>query len=188
MGAPNFASTNLSRYYVFPGDYDWWDGDAVADLQWAIKQAAEKLKEKYYTWYCEDDRYGHSLSYPRRQVGSLECTVYYDKDEELNFTVGLTVYLVYGYYQGGNADVEEYYEYCDGKESADYFGLDDILEIAEWAGVELSEDEAAELSRQIDQMTGDLWDVLEAEIEKVTTPMVRVAVFSNGEAIYELAD
>ena len=82
---------------------------------------------------------------------------YYDWDYKQWDTISIHITIESGYYEGAMIDV----------------AFDDLDNI----------EQTKKLEKQIDQKC----NIIEKTLKKITTPIVRVALFSNGEAIYERA-
>lgn len=82
---------------------------------------------------------------------------YYDKDYKQWDTVSITVVVESGYYEGGMIDVS----------------------LSEYQDLNHTKTLENKVNRKLNQ--------IEKVLSKCTTKIIRVAVFSNGEGVYELA-
>jgi len=158
MSTCNFSNNNASRIY------------AVEDIEGAEDWQAEDLKDNLYCElskdkYSIDPRkcYDDLRSYPQTEV----ITLYRQKCWQAGYeaTVYCTAIIRAGYYAGCNLD----------------------FEFEEDTSYNLSDLEEKRVNAFIEKAKIELAKKMEKVFKKYSTPLVKVATFSNGEAIYQKA-
>ena len=108
--------------------------------------------------------------------------------ENVEYNLNFTLSLVAGYYEGASFHLSIFLE--DG--SGAYLNWEEMSfsDLIEWLkhDADVEEDEAEELAsileRKINDIISETISELEKYLDEITTPLCKVAQFSNGEAIY----
>lgn len=173
MSTNNFHNKNASRIFAFEVADEWdWN-----DMKLNIRS---ELKAK--GWVNDD-------STPNSELRSYPASVISRKTEEHFTGLALTVKAIVrsGYYMGGNLDWE--LEWSMQGSDWDEPNEKDIEDgIAYWRGHRrLAKAHASKAMTWSEDIKDKLITELETIYEQFTTPLRKVAQFSNGEAIYEKA-
>jgi len=177
MATGNFYKKNATHYYAFEVEDDF-----EYELFW--DELMMKLEK---------------LNYEEWDGGVENGKIVARKVKEINdwLTLVLEVVVRNGYYSGINLDWEARVEFADGSiNKLEDFNDEAIIEFGGWLknGAWASKRDK-QFGRYLIRNAGKLYegaykkiekeiDKLEAVFAKLTTPLERVATFSNGETIY----
>ena len=175
MSAQNFYNKNASRIFANECEEEWDYEDLKSNLN---SELAKLETDNLYIDCYADERHNGDRNYGGLILGTLSIEKEYS---QMDVSVTLTPVIRSGYYGGVNLDWEMEY-HIEGDPHDD---IDDI----DW--------EAHFPNRPfmyegwVTTFLEESADKLKTKVEKVfadySTPLNRVGVFSNGEAIYEKA-
>lgn len=208
MSTPNFAIPNASRYFAF-GSNKYMDQECIdandypqewlgnfdeiqtqCDFEWALEDCKSQFKEKGWQ---EIDESVHDLSYPEYYFARKRaCFTYAGAQVKITADAGYQS----GYYEGANFDwrLEIEVENDTNLYWAQTYELEEITPDAcisdNWCG---NRGFSKVHAKNIVNMIRKSASLLTSEAETIFAScseheLVRVAVFSNGEAVYEDAN
>jgi len=181
MGTANFLNRNAYKTYAI--DYeDEYFVDMVTD---GIYAGIEKNLPKGWEM-VEVDEWNNERSYPAKYFAEVYKTFkFYGVEVEANIKLCLRA----GYYTGGNFDYD--FEFVvDGSE---YESIDEVeRDFSEYArdyagkAEHLLRYHLTSFIRKLEDEVSEVENVINKIYEEHTTPLCKVAQFSNGEAFYEV--
>lgn len=162
MSTPNFYTKNVDTVYaVFPDEYSDIKDDYIIPIQDELFELDKRYKK--YDYY-KDNSYDGNRSYCGRFIGELRLNKQFKFEKEL-INISIKPLVRNGYYEGINFDYE--------------------IDIQDNYGGEYDENE---LPKYIQKEIGIMRKRIEKIFEKYCEDeLVCVAIFSNGEAIYQRA-
>jgi len=177
MSTANYYSAAGNVYAIDLSDCDDFTGEYLIE---DIKEGVLKdLKAN------EDSDDTGDRNYPGEYFGRIEDLPADDYDV---FFVTAGLIIRSGYYANANLDYEIK---VVNNYSGEYLDLDEIDEatiidaLEDANGRKPTKKQIAKLKRKIDAQALQLEDRIKEVYTEYTTPLLRVATFSNGEAIYE---
>lgn len=176
MSTPNFYSKAGTVYALdFSDDDGEYDADVVIeDVTTAV---IEDLKAAGLSVTTADDSDGER-SYPGRIFAEVESK---KSRDDVYCTAGLVIRS--GYYADANLDYE--IQVYDAGYSGEYCELGELDAEFVSEALEISIKKAAPIVKQLQRDAAELESKIIAAYTEYTQPLRRVAIFSNGEAIYE---
>lgn len=192
MSTPNFCKYEAKNYFAIGTDEndEFIYNDTKENIYHELKALAEKHK---YTFYQYDaNRMYHAIfnrSYGGSYITSIEESKWIG---DIEITVILHAVLSGGYYQGATLDyiseiqlngddrdnIDEFIKYFDYKELEYYSEMPIGMQKIQSKNIEKF------VRTAYDEMTEQIEAIYENHCEE---KLVRICVFSNGEAIYERA-
>lgn len=173
MSTQNFYNKNASL--IFSSECEEWEYD---DLKANLTNEFANLEQGSIEWYPHG-KWDGNRNYEGYTLGSLTTEKGYDN---MSVAVNIVPTIRSGYFAGVNLDFEvEYLIEGDPHESIQDIDFESQFPVKtekyeEW------------VTAYLEKTAEALIEKVEAVFKDYTTPLVCVAVFSNGEAVYEKAD
>lgn len=179
MSAPNFYAKS-GKYFAIEIESE--DGYEIDDAIENITAEFEAIKRpKIYTEQV--DEHDGDRNYPGRAFLKLGLV---NEREDIQTTAALVVRS--GYYAHANIDidVQVYDGYSGDHIEPDELTVDDVKSILQgYHDRTVTDKQAAATLRRIQRDCATLDNLAGQLLKEYTTPLIRTALFSNGEAIYE---
>lgn len=178
MSAPNFYNANASKIFMVSCDDEFSYDDAKDNVFYDLKSLGWNRIDK---WDGERNYSGCMFSEKSKRVSIGK------------FWVDVTVRAIIrsGYFADANFDWDieidgtEYDLECyDESEALD--SLESSYEY--WDNPGFCKIQAKNLVKKVEKAVSELSEELESVYDKYTEKLIRIGIFSNGEAIYGLAD
>lgn len=192
MGTSNFHKVNAKQYYsVFFESYeenegfeDFWYDDQIENIRSFLKEKGFNVDANS----LKNVKDPHELrSFPSHVIGSISE---YKRICNVEFQINMYAVVRSGYYDGfvldwfyeveieGDCDIDIIPDFEQVSETLSYYG--DV-------SVGMAKIQAKNALKWLNKTVDSLIETTEDCFEKITTPLVIVARFSNGETIYEKA-
>lgn len=188
MSTPNFAISNVSKYFVL-SDFEDWD-TRLENLREII---GEEFKSDEYIVTSEDSS-DYNRSYPAQKLCSITFNF---KSGRLMEDYGIILYPVIraGYYQGAVLDWDceyitqnEQFEFDASGWSEDDLSIKEVVfeELAEKYNEGFSKIHSGGAISRIELKRSEMIEKLEKLYQKICDHLLEcLAIMSNGEAIYQ---
>ena len=192
MATSNFHKVNASQYYsvFFEGDeenegfQDFWYDDQIENIRSFLKEKGFNVDANSLKNVKDPDEL---RSFPSNIIGSISE---YKRICNVEFQINMYAVVRSGYYDGFNLDW--FYEVeIEGDCDIDCFpDLEQLSETLSYYGdvsVGMGKIQAKNALKWLNKTVDSLIETTEDCFEKITTPLVIVERFSNGETIYAKA-
>lgn len=155
MGAPNFNNQNASKIYAVEISEDM-------DYEFLIEDMQIVLEKEFTNDFIEKDEWDSNRNYPGKVIAEINKSV---GDEQII----VSIVVRNAYYSGVNLDWDARFFVIENSYQEEY-DLDSI-----------------DLNKfpKVEKEFNNIIDRVEKIYSKLSTPLKKVAQFSNGEAIYQ---
>lgn len=202
MATNNFHNENASKIFACLGTYETPvldnDGNETDEMefytpeQWEYDDFKENLCEDLKSTFGYDDPTTKDVS----ELRSFPSSVIADKSVTKDFGNGyvqidIAAIIRGGYYDGCNLDWQVGINVCGNDYDDGYESLESIAEDFEYhtdMNEGMAKIQAKNVLNWIEKTKAELVEELEKVFTTYSEPLVKVAQFSNGEAVYEKAD
>ena len=172
MSAPNFIKENTKDYYLVELTDDYYLMEE--DIKYKMEQIKEDLEQENINPIEEEGDEGSS-EYNLTSYLTIEEPL--DTEESINLIAKIG--LRSGYYTGANLDYLLYYR----TDTEDYENREEAIEEAEYEREkEFTDKEKQQIEQKAEEILKKIEKALRKNADKI---LIRTALFSNGEAIYE---
>lgn len=197
MGASNFHKVNADKYYVVCNHAPEEEGDAdfdrwmVEDLENMFTDEIESNEDKSIKFLHNETRSVHELrSYPCHYIGSIRKTIATKGNiDEVDITYHC--FIRFGYHEAGCLDWEREISF-NGMDADDGIDLESFIYYSNFTDINLDSMKGVatimfnRLNRRVGSALESLGAYVHQVFENISTPVRKVASFSDGTAMYEI--